>query len=477
MSQPEVTGPHGFWSVDDQSRYQWSRVASRALLQLSTSAVDPQALVQEFEQVCSLNDEQGTRIYHLEQALDQALLYLDELRLKIRDQGILETQLATTEEYASIQRQAIAQLKMQLERQQQAIEMYRAGMGDRDQVFSKLLERINTLAHDHTTTLEHFQHRLDTDRLETASHYSRLDTTIKELQTELENRQRQILTLEAEALAAHSRAVELEMQLNAAQHRIRELYTRIEEYSSQCLPADRSEADRSEAEMGAIAPLEKGAVVLPEPPQPSEVFPAWNNGAEQQRSDQGQSSVWALRVQELEAQVQQQTRQLAKLQQRNQEIEAERDRHYSRMSELDVQTAEMQEQILKQVQDAREYEAAIQHWKDRYALSQQHMRHVHEVLQRVLPEDWTGIEEGTGSALAELLLALQTALTPDGEAIAEDVVPSPPFSTLEVPDFLIRRRLRRPTRRPSSTPDGPASDGIRPDSPEPPPSSSPTDQP
>ena len=61
------------------------------------------------------------RIYHLEQALDQALLYLDELGMRVKEQRILEEQLASTEDYAYVQYQAIARLKTQVREYQERI--------------------------------------------------------------------------------------------------------------------------------------------------------------------------------------------------------------------------------------------------------------------------------------------------------------------------------------------------------------------
>ncbi|HEY9817340.1 MAG TPA: hypothetical protein V6D20_16290 [Candidatus Obscuribacterales bacterium] len=443
MSQPEVSRPHGFWSVDDQSRYQWSRVASQALLQLSSAGVDQQTLVHEIAQVCSLNDEQLSRIYHLEQALDQALLYLDELRLKVRDQGILETQLATTEAYASIQRQAIAQLKMQLERQQQAIEMYRAGMGDRDQFFLQLLERINTLADDHSTVLEGLHDRLETDRDETRIHYQRLDTTIKDLQTALEARQRQILDLEAEALTAHSRVVELEMEISACHQRIRELYLRLEERSLQT----ETDPPSSQPAPGSDAAAEH-----------------WLSASDPASADDnGQTPIQKLaraklQRQSLEQHMEQQARQIAKLQQQCQELEGERDRQHACLTERDRQNAEMQEQILKQAKQASEYEAAVQHWKDRYTVSQRQMRQLRDALQQTLTDSTPNPD--IIPALADLLDAMQTLPASDGDD-TEDATLSSHFGTLAVPDFLIRRRLRRPGSR-SSPPPASSSNSIPP---------------
>lgn len=65
---------------------------------------------------------QINRIRALEQALDQSLASLDELQLQIVDQHFLERQLASTEEYANVQEQAIYQLRLQFEQQKAELE-------------------------------------------------------------------------------------------------------------------------------------------------------------------------------------------------------------------------------------------------------------------------------------------------------------------------------------------------------------------
>lgn len=62
--------------------------------------------------------EQMERIGQLERALEQSLGYLHDLRQQVRNQQMLETQLAAAEAFANVQQQAIAELKQQLARQQ-----------------------------------------------------------------------------------------------------------------------------------------------------------------------------------------------------------------------------------------------------------------------------------------------------------------------------------------------------------------------
>lgn len=54
------------------------------------------------------------RMNQLEQALEQSLASLNELRQKLTDQQLLETQLVATEEIANLQQQAINELQRQL---------------------------------------------------------------------------------------------------------------------------------------------------------------------------------------------------------------------------------------------------------------------------------------------------------------------------------------------------------------------------
>lgn len=72
--------------------------------------------VQSVEMDSDQNDSSLTqrRITQLEQALYQCQLYIDELKQTLVDQAFLEDQLATTESFSHIQKQAIETLKSQV---------------------------------------------------------------------------------------------------------------------------------------------------------------------------------------------------------------------------------------------------------------------------------------------------------------------------------------------------------------------------
>lgn len=57
--------------------------------------------------------KQSNRIHQLEQALEQSLTYLAELRRKLKTQALLEAQLAAVEEIANLQKQVISKLQQQ----------------------------------------------------------------------------------------------------------------------------------------------------------------------------------------------------------------------------------------------------------------------------------------------------------------------------------------------------------------------------
>ncbi|NJO51119.1 MAG: hypothetical protein HC840_18615 [Leptolyngbyaceae cyanobacterium RM2_2_4] len=106
MSQPDLVS--SFWSADDQPCRESETVSDNRCLALPHVGSTDQDLLQSTAQSQSLEQQRVTRIYHLEQALDQALACLSDLRMQLQNQEILEAQLATTEEFAYVQQQAIA---------------------------------------------------------------------------------------------------------------------------------------------------------------------------------------------------------------------------------------------------------------------------------------------------------------------------------------------------------------------------------
>ncbi|NJP08174.1 MAG: hypothetical protein HC866_00790 [Leptolyngbyaceae cyanobacterium RU_5_1] len=132
-----------------------------------SEGADAGVLVAELEQARSLEHGQRERIHHLEQALDQSLASLEELRLQLVDQQFLETQLASTEEFANIQQRAITQLKQQLAQQQQALDAQQTQSQEQQQSFQELLAIVEDLAQGQQIKLGHLRIQIHSDRGDT----------------------------------------------------------------------------------------------------------------------------------------------------------------------------------------------------------------------------------------------------------------------------------------------------------------------
>lgn len=265
-----------------------------------------QQLEQELAQAQQLTHHHVKRVTHLEQALDQAMTCLEELRQQLQEQEMLEAQLAVTEEFANVQQQAIVRLKYQLSQET-------GGMVDSD----------------------------GTD-----------------------------LSCAASSANRGPAASELEQTLLTAQAQIKALSQEVE--------------DRATLQ--------------------------------------------------------------ARLQHTCQELTTERDSLQSRMSTLEQQNAELQEQILKQVKQISDYETGVQHWKDRYLMAQQKTAQLSFLLESLLAGQ--RLETINATELEQMLIeGLKVAQSDDreGEIPTPDTVNLLDASAriaadVNIPEFLLRRR-------------------------------------
>jgi hypothetical protein len=135
----------------------------------------------------------------------------------------------------------------------------------------------------------------------------------------------------------------------------------------------------------------------------------------------------------LETQLSRQASAQAILQHVCQELEQTRDRQQNRIAELELLNADMQEQILQQAQQASEYEAAVQHWKDRFLNSQDYLSHLKHLVEQAVTNP--------SEELAALLNAIQIVTTDNAEDNSSGLIPRSP--KMDLPDFLLRRQRYR----------------------------------
>lgn len=369
------------------------------------SAAAYQALLDELAQAQTLEHEWVGRIYHLEQALDQALACIEDLKLQVHDQAFLEAQLATTEEFAYVQQQAIACLKLQLSQQRQLIEAQASEGEVRDQAVQSVLSTTESIAQNQQDVLEQLRSRLAQDQAEVYAHRRRLEKQLQDLQIALDSRQQRVLELESESLTSRMTTASLEVQLAAAQQQIRNL----------CLSLNQHQTSLANLETQIAA---SGVTQLSlEPLMQTEL--------------QQELAIAQGKVEELETQLDRLLKQQAIWQQNYQELEGDRSTNQTRVEAMERQAAEMQEQILQQARQAEEYETAVQHWKDRYTTNQNQLVQLRELLRAAIE---------SGSTVANLWTAIEPLLPPDEEELPP---PRTKFQAIDLPDFLVRRRAYR----------------------------------
>lgn len=349
---------------------------------------DPQVLQ-------ALIRKQLERIKDLERALDQSLASLEEVRVQLVDQHFLENQLAATEEIANIQQRAISQLKQQLSQQQQTLESQHIQTEEQTQAFQTLLNVIQTLAEGQQTRLTQLKTQFQLDRL----------SPFLQIQKEIVD---PVPAHSTESLEAQTPQVaDLTRQIANLQHVVEQLETEL----------DRTHNELQE-QQGVIDSLRRSSnpqLRLHDSSLDQELFTAH------------------CKIQDLETQISKQVTTQAILQHTCQELEQARDRYQTRAAELELQTADMQEQILKQAQQASEYETAIQHWRDRYLKSQDYLQRLKSLVEQseIHPSD----------ELAELLAAIH--LLKDVPEPETSINLSNRASKMDIPEFLARHHRYR----------------------------------
>jgi chromosome segregation ATPase len=402
-----------------------------ALKQQATAELDYQrqlweqehaALLSELMQARSLAQEQVERIRQLEQALDQSLASLQEMRLQVVDQQFLEAQLASTEEISNIQQQAIIRLKLQLTEQQQTLDTQLAEAQARDRNLHELLATMETLTQTQQVDLEQLRSQITQDRAEVQTYQASLEQQLADFQAAFDTQQQRILDLEAQALSARTQAGELEARLEQAQNRVSELSQNLGDRQTTVQQLEQ-ELQQSRLMLQEQQFLFKG-LQRSQPSAYAKLDP---------ESDQ-ELAVAQMKVEELETEVARQITTQAMLQRAWQELEEARDLQRSRIVDLEKQTADMQEQILQQAQQASEYETAVQHWKDRYFTTQTQVLKLKELLAEALPDP--------PAELAEVLAALEaaTAATPEPASPALLSSQLNRGTKVDLPEFLMRRR-------------------------------------
>lgn len=368
----------------------------------------------------TLTRHQAERIHDLEQALDESLLSLQDIRARLIEQHFLESQLAATEETANVQQQAILQLKQQLTRLQQTL-LEQTGL---------MIVPAEQLSADQSSASEtRLLLPLGTAGLRTAA-----------VPTAFTAQQQRLAALEAEVFSARVFAASLGVWLYEALADVRQLIQQdgddspwlhsLESHLQQALQYTQDTLQRqSERALKA-----DGGTVL------SPLFLA-EGALEPSALTQQELAIAQSKLQDLETEMVRQISIQTLLQHANRELEQEREQQQARVLLLERQTAELQEQILQQAQQSTEYETAVQHWKDRYDTHRSQIQRLKELVGMAVPP---------GSAeIIEILDSLQdppeSAGLPGSPEISVASAQQQ-SAKLDLPDFLMQRRRYKARR-------------------------------
>lgn len=393
-------------------------------------------LLTELTQLRSQERERIARIHHLEQALDQALSCMDELRLQMQDQGLLETQLAATEKFASVQQQAIARLKVRLKQQQQTIDAQLAEAYERDRQTQEKLAAAEA-------RFQAQQEELDRLRIQLGglSQSHRQDGWNGRESAEAARQQLQ--ELEEAAYYAQELSHRLQGQLEASQQQVQHLAvalsaaeTRLAEMESALSQIQAAQGPSQEPTSGLRSALPSSAIrTRPVARRTNAIATLGQDLARAQ-----------IKADELEIELGRQMRLQTLWLQNNRELEAECDRYRARIAELEAQNSDIQEQIFQHARQVSEYEATIHYWKDQYIASQRQLASFKELLDSVQVHLLASeqIDPELTAIFSELMTMMEVVATLDNGSLSS--LSAPPvsrFNPLDLPDFLVRCRSHR----------------------------------
>ncbi len=433
MSQPDLTQVSS--AMDPGSSLERLRVSERdasaqVTVPLDPHALDPHVLIEELAQTRSLEQERTVRIHQLEQALDQALAYMEELRLQVQDQGLIEAQLAATEKFASVQQQAIARLKLRLKQQQQLMDTQMAEARTRSWAIQERLKATEAVVQAQREELEALRSRL-------------AGTSFEHLRLYGQGRQRRpdgtppqrMAELEAEAERAKALTQRLQLLLEAAQQRIQELAFTLSDYQARPALPELPPPDSQQ--------LTLDSVISSEPPPRRKSIARRPQAIATLGQDLARAQI---KAEELEIELARQLHTQARWQHSYRELEAECDRRRTRIANLEHQSTEMQEQIFQHARQASEYEAAVQHWKDQYVIGQRQLAQLKELLDNAQVQILASeqVDPELTAVFSELMTMIELVATTELNSF-QPMAPasSTRFNALDLPDFLLRRRSQR----------------------------------
>ncbi|NCJ07208.1 hypothetical protein GS597_11970 [Synechococcales cyanobacterium C] len=371
--------------ISTEASPELSQISRSADSERSEAGVEGVAKIPDARSVESqgLKLGQPQRVQQLELALQQCQIYIDELKAQLIHQSFLEAQLAATEEFSHIQKQAIETLKQQLVVQSSQQTEY------------EQLQLEKVALEDHLAQLQGLQ-------LQQVAEIKSLQQISQEQQQGLQERQSDLERLVSQVEISQQSAVQETQQRILAQKTVERLRSQLRD----CEVTIQKLETQLKHTQQIVTSQEEILVSLNQSQSDSQ-----KNKVIQGLSAsllKAQSKVAAL-----EAELSNHSLLQVQFHHSTQELEAQAKLNQARVGELEQQVADMQEQILHQAQAASEYETAIQHWKDRCLQTETAMGEMRELLEQVLVEQQDGSSPVTSQWMGAIADLLQATAPPD----------------------------------------------------------------
>jgi chromosome segregation ATPase len=328
------------------------------------------------------------RITQLEQALYQCQLYIDELKKKLIDQEFLEEQLATTESFSHIQKQAIETLKSQV--------------GDQKTLHSEL------------DNLKQQLHLVN-------SQYREVEVNAQLRESEFSSLKLQVLQSQADLDRVKDKNHQLKAQLESQQSSmVQETQQRI--ISQKTAERLRADFNKRDASVRSLESKLKQAETMLSHREDIITAIQDRNSPDSQKDQfiQGLSSTLLKaqrQITDLENDLSNQSILQVQLQHSTHELEQDSKLTQARSEQLEQQVNDLQEQVLRQAQQSSEYETAIQHWKTRCLEAEDWTSQVAKLWEGQNPQQLSDVASPdltkTLSALSRWFKGSRGNLTPD----------------------------------------------------------------
>lgn len=272
-------------------------------------------------QSSSLDFKLVQRVCLLQQALDQAMESIEEMRGQIQDKQWMEAQLASTEKYANVQQQAIAQLKRNLA---QFTEVQRHLLG-------VMSHRLGAVVNQQQGEFSRLQLQVQKGEAEVQTYLQYLGIQCSTDHSTARGTDQDHLALKAEVMVARSMAVNLSSHLSRTRQHLGNLTSALDHHRLsldrviQTIQAMTNELDSLEPPREALfTSTDENWLLDLATGTPSENGTALQNSLHRQ----------AQYIHELEAKLMEQFSQQTQLRQRCQALAAERDYYKHHLAQM-----------------------------------------------------------------------------------------------------------------------------------------------